>query len=56
MLCDAEALKIYFSNDYDIQLMGRGGDSFSVGLIYAMGTGMGCQNAIEFTTVARCLK
>lgn len=33
-----------------------GGDSFGAGLIYGMGTGMTCQDAIEFATAASCLK
>lgn len=58
MLYDAEALESYFSREYDIQLVDRvgGGDSFSAGLIYALGTGMECQNAIDFATAASCLK
>lgn len=58
MIYDAEALESYFSREYDIQLVDRvgGGDSFGAGLIYAMGIGMGCQDAIEFATAASCLK
>lgn len=58
MLYDAEALESYFSQEYDIQLVDRvgGGDSFGAGLIYAMGSGMDCQEAIEFATAASCLK
>lgn len=58
MLYDAEALESYFSREYDIQLVDRvgGGDSFGAGLIFAMGSGMGCQDAIEFATAASCLK
>ena len=58
MLYDADALESYFSREYDIQLVDRvgGGDSFGAGLIYAMGNGMGCQEAIEFATAASCLK
>ncbi|MCI8565601.1 MAG: sugar kinase [Lachnospiraceae bacterium] len=58
MLYDTEALESYFSREYDIQLIDRvgGGDSFSAGLIYGIGTGMGCQGAIEFATAASCLK
>lgn len=58
MIYDAEALKSYFSREYDIQLIDRvgGGDSFSAGLIYAKGTGMNCQDTIEFATAASCLK
>lgn len=58
MLYDAEELKSYFSNEYDIQLVDRvgGGDSFGAALIYALGAGKGCQEAIEFATAASCLK
>lgn len=58
MLYDAEALESYFSCEYDIQLVDRvgGGDSFGAGLIYALGTGMGKQEIIEFATAASCLK
>lgn len=58
MLYDAEAVESYFSQEYDIQLVDRvgGGDSFGAGLIYAMGSGMDCQETIEFATAASCLK
>ena len=58
LLYDAEALESYFSREYDIQLVDRvgGGDSFGAGLIYALGSGMECQDAIEFATAASCLK
>lgn len=58
MLYDAEGLESYFSREYDIQLVDRvgGGDSFGAGLVYALGTGMDCQDAIEFATAASCLK
>ena len=58
MLYDAEALESYFSREYDILLVDRvgGGDSFGAGLIYGIGTGMRCQDAIEFATAASCLK
>ena len=58
MLYDAEALESYFSREYDIQLVDRvgGGDSFGAGLIFALGTGMSSQDAIEFATAASCLK
>lgn len=58
MLYDAEALEPYFSREYDIQIVDRvgGGDSFGAGLIYALGVGMGCQEAVEFATAASCLK
>ncbi len=58
MLHDAKESRSYFSREYDIQLVDRvgGGDSFGAGLIYAMGSGMESQNAIEFATAASCLK
>ena len=58
MLYDADALESYFSKEYDIQLVDRvgGGDSFGAGLIYAMGSRMNCQDAIDFATAASCLK
>ena len=58
MLYDSEALESFFSCEYDIQIVDRvgGGDSFGAGLIYAIGTGMKYQKAIEFATAASCLK
>lgn len=58
MLYDTRVVESYFSRKFHIQLVDRigGGDSFSAGLIYALGTGMGCQDAIEFATAASCLK
>ena len=58
ILYDAEALKSYFSREYNIQIVDRvgGGDSFAAGLIYALSQKMDCQNAIDFATAASCLK
>ncbi len=58
MLYDSETSESSFSREYDIQIVDRvgGGDSFSAGLIYAIGTGMGCKDAIEFAAAASCLK
>lgn len=58
MIYDSTAQESYFSREYDIQLVDRvgGGDSFGVGLIYAMGNGMEIQDVIEFATAASCLK
>ncbi|MBQ6349515.1 MAG: sugar kinase [Methanobrevibacter sp.] len=58
MLYNSETKKNYLSTEYDIQLVDRvgGGDSFGAGLIYALGTGMECYDAIEFATAASCLK
>jgi len=33
-----------------------GGDSFSGGLIYALLSGMSCQETVEFAAAASCLK
>lgn len=58
MLYNAGNSESYFSTEYDIQLVDRvgGGDSFSAGLIYALGMGKNCQDVIEFATAASCLK
>ena len=58
MLYDAKTGESFFSSEYDIQIIDRvgGGDSFSAGLIYALGKGMKCKDAIEFATAASCLK
>lgn len=58
MLYDTKAEKGVFSQEYDIQLVDRvgGGDSFSAGLIYALGQGMENKDVIEFATAASCLK
>lgn len=58
MLYDAAALEPYISREYDIQIVDRvgGGDSFSEGLIFSLGSGMEKQEAIEFATAASCLK
>lgn len=58
MLYDRNMRKSYFSREYDIQIVDRigGGDSFSAGLIYALGTRMTPSDALEFATAASCLK
>ena len=58
MLYDAKTSSSYLSKKYDIQIVDRvgGGDSFSAGLIYAMGKKMTNQDSIEFATAASCLK
>lgn len=58
MLYDADISESYFSREYDIQIIDRvgGGDSFGAGLIYAIGSKMKCQDAVEFATAASCLK
>ncbi|HWQ06524.1 MAG TPA: sugar kinase [Feifaniaceae bacterium] len=47
-----------FSKTYPIRIVDRvgGGDSFGGGLIYALKSGMGTQEAIEFAVAASCLK
>ena len=58
MLYDAEQEQVYFSKQYDIQIVDRvgGGDSFTAGLIYSLITGKANQDIIEFATAASCLK
>jgi 2-dehydro-3-deoxygluconokinase len=48
----------YFSRKYAVRIVDRvgGGDSFGAGLIYAVITGMGPQESIEFAAAAGCLK
>lgn len=49
----------YFSSkEYHIHIVNRvgGGDSFSAGLIYALGNDYTPQKAIDFATAASCLK
>lgn len=48
----------HFSRKYRIRFVDRvgGGDAFSGGLIYAMMSGMECQEAVEFAAAASCLK
>ena len=57
MLYDGQ--NAYFSSkEYHIHIVNRvgGGDSFSAGLIYALGNNYGSQKAIDFATAASCLK
>lgn len=55
MLYDGKA---YFSKEYAMHIVDRvgGGDSFSAGLIYALGGGFPMQEAVEFAVAASCLK
>lgn len=48
----------YFSKQYPIHIVNRvgGGDSFTAGLIYALGQQFEPQRAIEFAVAASCLK
>lgn len=50
--------KIFFSREYEIQLVDRvgGGDSFSAGLIHALMENYDPQKAIDFAVAASCLK
>lgn len=56
MLYDGQ--NAYFSREYLIHLVNRvgGGDSFTAGLIYALGMAYPPQEAIEFAVAASCLK
>lgn len=55
MLYDGNA---YFSREYALHIVDRvgGGDSFSAGLIYALGMNYPMQEAVEFAVAASCLK
>lgn len=48
----------YFSRDYAVHIVDRvgGGDSFAGGLIYALLSGYGDKDALEFAVAASCLK
>ena len=48
----------YFSKEYPIHIVNRvgGGDSFTAGLIYALGNQYDAQDAVEFAVAASCLK
>lgn len=48
----------YFSKEYDIQIVDRvgGGDSFTAGMIFSLLTGKTCQEAVDFSAAASCLK
>jgi 2-dehydro-3-deoxygluconokinase len=50
--------KPYFSRRYEIDIVDRvgAGDSFGAGLIYALVSGRGPQEAVEFAAAASCLK
>ncbi|MEW6229832.1 MAG: sugar kinase [Bacillota bacterium] len=56
MLYDGQSF--YTSRKYKVHIVDRvgGGDSFAGGLIYALLTGMGAQQAVEFAAAASCLK
>jgi 2-dehydro-3-deoxygluconokinase len=48
----------HFSRDYAVHIVDRvgGGDSFAGGLVYAMLSGYGDKDALEFAVAASCLK
>jgi 2-dehydro-3-deoxygluconokinase len=54
----SDGQQCYLSRKYRIWIVDRvgGGDSFSGGLIYALLSGMSCQDAVEFAAAASCLK
>jgi 2-dehydro-3-deoxygluconokinase len=54
----SDGTQCHISRKYRIWVVDRvgGGDSFSAGLIYALLTGMNCQQAVEFGAAASCLK
>ena len=58
MLYDAASKKACFSTEYKVHIVDRvgGGDSFGGGLIYALLSGKGTQEAIDFAVAASCLK
>lgn len=58
MLYDAATKNTCFSNEYKVHIVDRvgGGDSFGGGLIYALLSGKGTQDAIDFAVAASCLK
>ena len=58
MLYDAETRKACFSTEYKVHIVDRvgGGDSFGGGLIYALISGKGTQEVIDFAAAASCLK
>jgi 2-dehydro-3-deoxygluconokinase len=55
LLYDGEA---FFAPTYRVHVVDRvgGGDSFGAGLIYALSSGYGSQEAVEFAAAASCLK
>jgi 2-dehydro-3-deoxygluconokinase len=50
--------RVHLSKKYDVRIVDRvgGGDSFAAGLIYALFTGRGAQESLEFAVAASCLK
>ncbi len=58
MLYNHASHTVYFSREYDIQIVDRvgGGDSFTAGMIFSLITGKACQESVDFATAASCLK
>ena len=58
ILYDAKSAKAFFSTEYKVHIVDRvgGGDSFGGGLVYALATKRGPQEAIDFAVAASCLK
>ena len=58
MLYDAKSGEYCFSKKYELRIIDRvgGGDGFGGGLIYALLTGKGTQEAVEFAVAASALK
>lgn len=58
ILYDAQTQTAFFSREYTIQLVDRmgGGDSFAAALIFASLSKMDCQEIIDFSAAASCLK
>ena len=58
LLYDAKSGKAHFSREHSLRIVDRvgGGDSFAGGLVYALATGRGPQDAIEFAVAASALK
>ena len=58
LLYDAESDTADISKEYAVHIVDRvgGGDAFSGGLIYALGSGYSNKDAVEFAVAADCLK
>jgi 2-dehydro-3-deoxygluconokinase len=58
LLFDGATGQMHLSQRYDVRLVDRigGGDSFSAGLIYGLGTGLAPAQALRFAVAASALK
>jgi 2-dehydro-3-deoxygluconokinase len=58
LLWDGQGKTVHQSQRYDVRLVDRigGGDSFAAGLIYALVTGRGHDEALRFAVAASALK